>query len=99
MPTARRSGVPAGPAGSNRSRDLVSGRADLGRSVARLPRAMAAAKLKANPVVGLLGPRRAGKTTLAGQIAAARAGPRHHFDFADELVEAVPLRTLTAAAG
>lgn len=43
-----------------------------------------AAKLRTNPVVGLLGPRQAGKTTLAGQVAAARAGPRHRFDLEDE---------------
>lgn len=43
-----------------------------------------AAKLKANPVVGLLGPRQVGKTTLAGQVAAARGGALHRFDLEDE---------------
>lgn len=41
-------------------------------------------KLKANPVVGLLGPRQVGKTTLAGQVAAARRGPIHRFDLENE---------------
>lgn len=43
-----------------------------------------AAKLRANPVVGLLGPRQVGKTTLAGQVAAARGGACHRFDLEDE---------------
>ena len=38
-------------------------------------------RLKANPVVALLGPRQCGKTTLARQVATARQG--HYFDLED----------------
>ena len=38
-------------------------------------------KLKASPIVSLLGPRQAGKTTLARQIAQGR--PTHFFDLED----------------
>lgn len=41
-------------------------------------------KLRDNPVVGLLGPRQVGKTTLAGQVAAAWRGPIHRFDLENE---------------
>lgn len=41
-------------------------------------------RLKANPVVGLLGPRQIGKTTLAGQVAAAWRGAVHRFDLEDD---------------
>lgn len=46
--------------------------------------AAVAARLKTGPVVGLLGPRQVGKTTLARQVAAARRGPIHWFDLEDE---------------
>lgn len=41
-------------------------------------------KLKANPVIGLLGPRQVGKTTLAGQLARLWRGPIHRLDLEDE---------------
>ena len=41
-------------------------------------------KLRANPISGLLGPRQVGKTTLAGQVAAAWRGRVHRFDLEDE---------------
>lgn len=59
-------------------------------------------KLKANPVVGLLGPRQIGKTTLAGQVAAARPGVVHRFDLENERdVErlASPLQALEGLKG
>ena len=59
-------------------------------------------KLKANPVVGLLGPRQVGKTTLAGQVAAAQRGAVHRFDLENERdVErlASPLQALEGLKG
>lgn len=53
--------------------------------VKRIPHLLALLrKLKANPVAGLIGPRQIGKTTLAGQVAAAWRGPVHRFDLEDE---------------
>jgi len=40
--------------------------------------------LKTNPVVGLLGPRQVGKTTLAGQVAGGWRTTVHRFDLEDE---------------
>jgi predicted AAA+ superfamily ATPase len=40
--------------------------------------------LKSNPVVGLLGPRQVGKTTLARQISRITRGGAHWFDLEDE---------------
>lgn len=39
--------------------------------------------LKAYPVVGIVGPRQVGKTTLASQVAAAARAPNHRFDLED----------------
>ena len=36
-----------------------------------------------NPVVGLVGVRQVGKTTLARDVAGRRAGPTHFFDLDD----------------
>ncbi|MCX5789138.1 MAG: ATP-binding protein [Elusimicrobia bacterium] len=41
-------------------------------------------QLRSNPVVGVIGPRQVGKTTLARQVAAAWRGPVHWFDLEDE---------------
>ena len=43
-------------------------------------------KLKASPIVSLLGPRQAGKTTLARQI--SRDRPTHFFDLEDPVSSA-----------
>ncbi|MBI2932239.1 MAG: ATP-binding protein [Planctomycetes bacterium] len=40
-------------------------------------------RLKRTPVVGMVGPRQAGKTTLAGQVAVAARTPVHRFDLED----------------
>lgn len=39
--------------------------------------------LKSFPVVGIIGPRQVGKTTIAKQLAAERKGDTHHFDLED----------------
>ncbi len=39
--------------------------------------------LEGYPVVGIVGPRQVGKTTLAGQVARALPGPVHRFDLED----------------
>ncbi|MDD5657627.1 MAG: ATP-binding protein [Elusimicrobia bacterium] len=59
-------------------------------------------RLRENPVVGLLGPRQVGKTTLAGQVAARWRGPTRRFDFEDERDLdrlAAPARALEALRG
>jgi hypothetical protein len=43
-------------------------------------------KLKSNPVVAILGPRQAGKTTLARALAQER--PHHFFDLEDPVAAA-----------
>jgi len=40
--------------------------------------------LKSYPVVGIIGPRQIGKTTLAKQVAKQHKGPVTHFDLEDE---------------
>jgi len=40
--------------------------------------------LKSYPVVGIIGPRQIGKTTLARQVAKRHSGPTTHFDLEDE---------------
>ena len=40
-------------------------------------------RLKSFPVVGIIGPRQVGKTTIAKQLAAKRKGDTHHFDLED----------------
>ncbi len=40
-------------------------------------------RLRFPPVVGLVGPRQVGKTTLAGEVAKAGSGPVHRFDLED----------------
>lgn len=55
-----------------------------------------------NPVVGLLGARQVGKTTLAKQVVARRSGPTHFFDLesgADRARLADPLLALSRLRG
>ena len=55
-----------------------------------------------NPVVGLVGARQVGKTTLAGDVAGRRSGPPHFFDpesSADRARLADPLLALSSLRG
>ena len=55
-----------------------------------------------NPVVGLVGARQVGKTTLAGDVAGRRSGPTHFFDLessADRARLADPLLALSSLRG
>ena len=58
-------------------------------------------RLRAFPVVAILGPRQIGKTTLARQVTEAHAGPTHHLDLehpADLIGAAAPAGCRPAAA-
>lgn len=58
--------------------------------------------IRNNPVVGLVGARQVGKTTLARQIASRRSGPTHFFDLesaADRAMLSDPLLALSSLRG
>lgn len=58
--------------------------------------------IRNNPVVGLVGARQVGKTTLAKQVASRRSGPTHFFDLesdADRAMLSDPLLALSRLRG